>query len=219
MTSDRVIRIAIADDHELMRSGLALLFESVPDIEVVGLASNGEEALAIAERLQPDVILMDVQMPVLDGISATAAITKLDAGPRVLILTTFENDAYVFDALHSGASGFLLKRTEPDSLLDAVRVVAEGSALLSPSVTQSLIEEFVSTGRRGRSVHSGIESLTRRETEILVALAQGLSNAEIADELVIAESTVKTHIKRVLMKLGARDRVQAVIAAYEAGLV
>lgn len=217
-----MIRVAIVDDHELMRTGLAMTFDAVPDVEVVGFAEDGRRALALAVETRPDVMLVDVQMPVVDGLSATASITALEDPPRVIILTTFENDDYVFEALRSGASGFLLKRTEPERLIDAVRLVAEGSALLSPSVTKSLIEKFVSIDRAADAdgaLAGNVGELTERETEILVAMAQGLSNAEIAAELFIAESTVKTHVKRVLMKLGARDRAQAVVAAYQSGLV
>jgi len=218
--SDRV-RVVIADDQALVRAGLKMVFEVEPDIEIVGEAADGDEAIAIAERTQPDVILMDVRMPKHDGLEATRRL--LDGrknGPRVLMLTTFDRDEYVYEALRAGASGFVLKDIPPERLVDAVRVVASGQALLSPSIARRLIEEFVrrpptSARRRPRE----IEDLTPRELEILGLVARGLSNSEIAARAFVSELTVKTHVSRILMKLGLRDRVQAVVYAYENGLV
>ena len=213
-------RVLIADDDHLMRAGLAAVLESDGEIEVVGQASTGREAIALTRRREPDVVLMDVQMPDLDGIEATRQLTGEGwAGnqARVLILTTFENDEYIFGGLRAGASGFLLKRTRPEDLIRAVHTIAAGESLLSPSVTRRVIEHMAEQPSP-RTGGSSTEELTPREREVLELLAGGLSNAEIAGELVIEESTVKTHVKRVLMKLGLRDRVQAVIFAYEHGL-
>src|SRR5215475_8477327 len=218
--SERV-RVVIADDQALVRAGLKMVFEVEPDIEIVGEAADGDEAVAIAERTQPDVILMDVRMPRHDGLEAAKRL--LDGrkdGPRVLMLTTFDRDEYVYEALRVGASGFVLKDIPPERLVDAVRVVASGQALLSPSITRRLIEEFVrrpptSVRQRPRE----IEDLTPRELEILGLIARGLSNSEIATRAFVSELTVKTHVSRILMKLGLRDRVQAVVYANENGLV
>ncbi|HTU86853.1 MAG TPA: response regulator transcription factor [Solirubrobacteraceae bacterium] len=212
--------VLIADDDHLMRAGLTAVLESDADIEVVGQASTGREAVALTRRREPDVVLMDVQMPDLDGIEATRELIsagRAGSQVKVLILTTFEEDAYIFGGLRAGASGFLLKRTRPEDLIRAVHTIAAGESLLSPSVTRRVIDRMAhhppsDVGARG------VDELTPREREVLELLAGGLSNAEIATELVIEESTVKTHVKRVLMKLGLRDRVQAVIFAYENGL-
>ncbi|MGM7643279.1 response regulator [Nocardia sp. JW2] len=211
------IRVLIADDQELVREGLSVLLDSQPDIDVVGQVADGEQAVRETERLAPDVVLMDVRMPVCDGIEATRRITA--AGPaKVIVLTTFDLDAYVYSALRAGASGFLLKESSARSLGEAVRVVATGEALLAPSVTRRLLSEFA---RQGQSVRSAEKAagLTARETEVLVLIARGLSNAEIAGEMVISEQTVKTHVGRILDKLQLRDRTQAAIYAYETRLV
>jgi DNA-binding NarL/FixJ family response regulator len=197
-----------------------MVLEAHDDIEVVGEASNGEQAIDGARRLRPDVVLMDIRMPELDGIAATRKITTGEAGheARILILTTFDVDDYVYDALAAGASGFVLKDVRAEQLVDAIRVVARGDALLAPAVTKRLINDF-SRARPARADVPGIDELTVREREVLGLMARGLSNAEIAEELVLGETTVKTHVARVLMKLGLRDRVQAVVLAYESGLV
>jgi DNA-binding NarL/FixJ family response regulator len=212
------VRVMVVDDQALMRTGFRMILDTAEGIEVVGEAANGLEALAEAERCRPDVVLMDIRMPELDGVEATRRLTERDPGPRVLILTTFDLDEYVYSAIRAGAAGFLLKDTPPDQLIDAIRIVAVGDALLSPSITRKLVEEFA---RSARSVlrAPGLDDLTERETEVLVAMARGLSNAEIAESLYVGETTVKTHVGRVLMKLGVRDRVQAVVAAYESGVV
>ena len=213
------IRVAIADDQELVRTGFALILDSEPDIEVVGGAANGREAVTMCRSTRPDVVLMDIRMPEMDGIAATRELLDDDACPtRVLILTTFDLDEYVYDAVTAGASGFLLKDTPADDLVKAVRVVASGDALLAPSVTRRLIERFTSETNSYAST-PGLDDLTERETEVLALMARGHSNQEIATALFLGETTVKTHVSRVLMKLGVRDRVQAVIAAYESGLV
>jgi DNA-binding NarL/FixJ family response regulator len=213
------IRVAIADDQELVRTGFTLILDSEPDIEVVGGAGNGREAIAVCRRTRPDVVLMDVRMPEMDGIAATRELLADDTCPtRVLILTTFDLDEYVYDAVTAGASGFLLKDTPADDLVKAIRVVASGDALLAPSVTRRLIERFTRETNAYAST-PGLDDLTDRETEVLALMARGHSNNEIATELFLGETTVKTHVSRVLMKLGVRDRVQAVIAAYESGIV
>ena len=211
--------MVIADDQGMVRSGFTTLLNSEPDIEVVGEAVNGQEAITRAIQLRPDVILMDVRMPVLDGLQATRQITAMDGAPRVLVLTTFDLDDYVYQALRWGASGFLLKDASARELAEAVRVVAAGDALLSPSVTRRLIAEFARMGAPRGPSRKTLQDLTERETEVLALVARGLSNAEIAGRLVVAEQTVKTHVSRVLMKLGLRDRTQAVVLAYETGLV
>jgi DNA-binding NarL/FixJ family response regulator len=212
------VRIVVADDHEVVRSGFAELLDSQPDLSVVGTASNGRDAVEISRELGPDVVLMDIRMPGMDGIEATRLVTRAGPGaPRVLVLTTFDLDEYVYDALRAGASGFLLKDVTAEKLFDAVRVIAVGEALLAPSVTRRLISEFA--GRPDAKPAPAFADLTPRETEVLRLVAEGLSNAEIAARLVVTEETVKTHVSRVLSKLGLRDRTQAVVAAYETGLV
>ncbi len=212
------IRILIADDQSLVRAGFRLVLENHPDMEVVGEASNGHEAVHSTARLKPDVVLMDIRMPVLDGIAATAQITA-NHPARVLVLTTYDLDEYVYDALQAGASGFLLKDTPPEQLADGIRSVADGEALLAPTVTRRLIEEFARIGRTRATRPDELDELTPRELEVLRHLARGQSNAEIATALVLSETTVKTHVTHVLGKLGLRDRVQAVVLAYESGLV
>ena len=214
------IRVVLADDEQLVRAGLRLILESEDDIEVIGEAGNGTEAVELTRALDPDVVLMDVQMPGMDGLEATRRITALgrkDAS-RVLILTTFEVDEYVYEALRAGASGFLLKRTPAADLVAAIHVVAHGDALLAPSVTRRLIDQFARRPAANADARA-LGELTAREREVLVLVARGHSNAEIADELVLSEGTVKTHVKRIFMKLGLHDRAQAVIFAYDAGLV
>jgi DNA-binding NarL/FixJ family response regulator len=222
------IRILIADDDQLVRAGLRMMIETQDDLAVVGEAGDGREAIAMAHRLRPDVVLMDIRMPGIDGIEATREIVAANgdgdddrlSGPRVLILTTFELDEYVYEAVRAGASGFLLKRTPPEDLLEGLRLTAAGEALLAPSVTKKLMVEFARTTHGPTNEHSAqrIDRLTDREHDVLVLMARGLSNREIASELYVAESTVKTHVKRVLMKLDLRDRVHAVVFAYESGL-
>ena len=212
------IRVVVADDQGMVRSGFTVLLNAQPDIEVIGEAVNGREAIARAADLQPDVILMDVRMPVLDGLQATREITALPDPPKILVLTTFDLDDYVYEALRSGASGFLLKDASANELADAVRLVAAGDAMLAPGVTRRLIAEFARMGAP-RGPNRKLEGLTERESEVLALVARGLSNAEIAERLFVAEQTVKTHVSRILMKLGLRDRTQAVVIAYETGLV
>jgi DNA-binding NarL/FixJ family response regulator len=212
-------RVLLADDQQMVRAGFRMILESEPDIEVVGEAENGEQAAAATRRLRPDVVLMDIQMPGVDGLQATRRITgSAELASRVVILTTFELDEYVFEALQAGASGFLLKNAPPEELLQAVRVVAAGDALLAPSVTRRIIEHFARRPPKPE-VGARLESLTQREREVLVMLARGRSNAELAAELFVTEGTVKTHVSSLLAKLGLRDRVQAVVLAYESGLV
>ena len=213
------IKVLIADDQAMVRAGFRMVLNAETDIEVVGEAGDGEQAVAAAKRLRPDIVLMDIRMPRLDGIQATQRL--LDATgpvPRVLILTTFDLDEYVYEALHGGASGFLLKNAPPERLVEGIRVVAQGEALLAPSVTRRVIEEFVHQPR-GANRPSELEELTAREREVLALLAHGRTNQEIATELVVSRGTAKTHVARVLGKLGLRDRIQAVIFAYENGLV
>jgi DNA-binding NarL/FixJ family response regulator len=212
-------RVLIADDQALVRAGFRKLLESTEGIDVVGEASDGREALDQARRLLPNIVLMDIRMPRLDGIEATRRLTADDTGARVLILTTFGLDDYVYDALRAGASGFMLKDAPPEELLAAIEVVARGDALIAPAVTRSVIEEFVRRSPAATPAPPPIEELTEREREVLELLARGLSNAEIAERLVVSAGTVKTHVAHVLAKLGLRDRVQAVILAYESGLV
>ena len=213
------IRIIVADDHHVVRTGFAALLDTQPDFTVVGTACDGTEAVRICRELSPDVVLMDVRMPVMDGIEATRQLAD-DPGPRVLILTTFDLDEYVFDALRAGASGFLLKDVTAERLFEGVRVVAAGEALLAPAVTRRLISEFTRLRPRPDAPPSGaLAALTPRETQVLRLVAEGLSNPEIAARLVVTEETVKTHVSHVLTKLGLRDRTQAVVTAYETGLV
>ena len=213
------ISVVIADDQGMVRSGFSVLLNAQPDIEVIGEAVNGQEAIARAAELRPDVILMDVRMPVLDGLHATRAITAMPDPPKILVLTTFDLDDYVYEALRAGASGFLLKDASATELANAVRLVAAGDALLAPGVTRRLIAEFARMGAPRSPTRKQIEGLTERESEVLALVARGMSNAEIADHLVVAEQTIKTHVGRILMKLGLRDRTQAVVLAYESGLV
>jgi DNA-binding NarL/FixJ family response regulator len=212
-----VIKILVADDQRLVRSGFRLILEADPGLEVVGEASDGLEAVALAEELQPDVVLMDIRMPNLDGIAATERLLAGPDPPRVLVLTTFDLDEYVFAALRAGASGFLLKDAPEEQLLAAIRLAAEGGALFSPSVTRRLIERFAQT--HAAAPPPEVESLTGRELDVLRLVARGLTNAEIAQELIVSEHTVKSHVARILQKLNLRDRTQAVIAAYESGLI
>jgi len=211
-------RVLIADDDHLMRAGLAELLTSDPTIEIVGQAASGREAIERTRRLDPDVVLMDVRMPDLDGIAATAELTRTAPATRVLILTTFEQDDYIFGGLRAGASGFLLKRTRPEDLISAVHTVAAGDALLSPSVTRRVIERMSRQPTPDLTGQARLDELTAREREVLALIARGLSNREIAAELVVEESTIRSHVKRVLAKLGLRDRVQVVIFAYETGI-
>jgi DNA-binding NarL/FixJ family response regulator len=213
-----VTRVLIADDDGLMRAGLVELLAGEPDIEIVGEASTGREAVERARRLDPDVVLMDVRMPDLDGIGATRELTVAAPGARVLILTTFEQDDYVFGALRSGASGFLLKRSRPEELIAAVHTVAAGDSLLSPSVTRRVIDRMAQQPMPELAATAKLDQLTRREREVLELIARGLSNREIASQLFVEESTVRTHVKRIQMKLQLRDRVQIVIFAYESGV-
>ncbi len=214
------IKVAVVDDQELVRTGFRMIVDAEPDMTVVGVAADGNRALELVERSAPDVVLMDIRMPGLDGIDATRAIHDRHAGTRVLVLTTFDLDEYVFAAVRAGASGFLLKDTPPEDLVRAVRVVASGDALLDPGVTRRLIEEFGRAPSAPEPVHDDrIDRLTEREGEVLELMARGLSNAEIANELFLGETTIKTHVGRVLMKLEVRDRVQAVVVAYETGTV
>ncbi|MEU6974587.1 MULTISPECIES: response regulator transcription factor [unclassified Streptomyces] len=214
------IRVLIVDDQMMVREGFSVLLGAMPDIEVVGEAVNGREAVAQVAALHPDVVLMDIRMPELNGIDATREIVAADADAKVLVLTTFDLDEYVYQALRAGASGFLLKDASARQLADGVRVVAAGEALLAPTVTKRLITEFARSAVSPRPpAMAQIGELTERETEVLVLIAQGLSNVEIADHLVVAESTIKTHVSRILVKLGLRDRTQAAVFAYEARLV
>jgi DNA-binding NarL/FixJ family response regulator len=213
------VRVVVVDDQELVRTGFRVILDSEPDIEVVGEASDGREAIEVAGRLGPDVVLIDIRMPHLDGLEATRRIvTDPERGPRVLILTTFNLDEYVYEALRSGASGFLLKDGPAEQLISAVRVVARGDALLAPQITRRLIAEFA---RYSPQTHKPeqLKALTERELEVLKLVARGLSNAEIAGELYVSETTIRTHVGRMLTKLGLRDRVQAVVLAYETGLI
>lgn len=214
------IGILIADDQALVRAGFRMILEAEQDIRVLAEAKDGAEAVEAARRVRPDIVLMDIRMPKLDGLEATRRImAATDQPPRVLMLTTFDLDEYVFDALHAGASGFLLKDVPPEQLVAGIRVVSEGDSLLSPTVTRRLIESFVRDHPRAVKPPAQLQELTPREAEILGLVARGLSNAEIAEELVVSGTTVKTHVARVLFKLGLRDRVQAVVLAYETGVV
>jgi DNA-binding NarL/FixJ family response regulator len=216
-----VIRVVLADDQALVRAGFRMLLDAEPDIEVVGEAGDGAGALDIIHKARPDVVLMDIRMPEPDGLEATRLISASPVltNVKVLILTTFEMDEYVFEALRAGASGFLLKDTEPEDLLRAVRVVAAGEALLAPSVTRTLIREFANRPERRAVAPDSLSLLTDREREVLAAVAGGLSNEEIAEELVISPATARTHVSRIMVKLGARDRAQLVVVAFQSGLV
>ena len=222
------ISVLVVDDDTLVRAGLRMMIETQGDLVVAGEAANGEEAVALAEDLGPDVVLMDIRMPGMDGIEATRRITSAvasgdDSPPRVVILTTFEIDQYVYEAVRAGASGFLLKRTPPEDLMAGIRTIAQGDALLSPSITRRLMREFAratDTGGHPTDVtNRDLNQLTDREREVLIHIGHGLANREIARELNLGESTVKTHVKRILMKLSLRDRVHAVVYAYETGLL
>jgi DNA-binding NarL/FixJ family response regulator len=213
------IRLVIADDQALVRSGFRLIVDARPDLEVVGEAEDGEQAVALVDELEPDVILLDIRMPNLDGIEATKQIVASGSGTRILVLTTFDLDEYVYGAIRAGASGFLLKDVRPGELVDAIRVVASGNALLGPTAVERLLRRFSVPVDDHPMATAAVGSLTDREAETLRLLANGLSNAEIAATLVVSETTVKTHVSNLLRKLGVRDRVQAVIAAYDAGVV
>jgi DNA-binding NarL/FixJ family response regulator len=211
------IRVVLADDQPLVRTGLRMILSDVEDIAVVGEAANGREAVDLASKTAADVVVMDVRMPEMDGIEATRLVSALPGPPRVLVLTTFDLDDVVYEALRAGASGFLLKDAPEERLCAAIRIISDGGSLFAPSVTRRLIEEF--SRRSPAGAPAALGTLTERETEVLVLVARGLSNAEIATELFVSENTVKTHVARMLMKLGLRDRVQAVVTAYESGLV
>ncbi|HEX2503745.1 MAG TPA: response regulator transcription factor [Miltoncostaeaceae bacterium] len=220
MTAAPPIRVVIADDQALVRDGFGMILDAQPDIEVVAEAADGREAIETAREVRPDVVLMDIRMPGVDGIEATRRLTADGEGaPRVLMLTTFDQNEYVYEAMKAGASGFLLKDVRREELVNAVRVVAAGDALLAPTLTRRLIEDFVRRPPPGAAPAGPIADLTDRESEVLRLVARGLSNAEIAAELVVSEATVKTHVARILSKLGLRDRIQAVVLAYESGFV
>ncbi len=212
-----MIRVVVVDDQELMRVGFRMVLGAQADIDVVGEAGDGAQAIRMAEELRPDVVLMDVRMPVLDGVEATKRIVEAGTA-RVLVMTTFDLDEYVYSALQGGASGFLLKDTQPDHLVSALRAVASGDAVVSPSVTRRLLDRFVGGGGKPMRDAAELDVLTEREREVLVLIAKGLSNLEIAETLFLSEATVKTHVGRILSKLNLRDRVQAVVLAYETGL-
>jgi DNA-binding NarL/FixJ family response regulator len=217
-----MIRVLLVDDQSLIRTGFRMILDAEEDIDVVGESADGTQAIDSVKRLKPDVVLMDIRMPEMDGIEATRRIVSTanaEEPVRVLMLTTFDLDEYVYDALRAGASGFLLKDVPAEQLANGIRLVAEGDSLLAPSVTRRLIEEFSKTQRADAPPPASFDELTARELEVLRLIARGMSNAEIADELVVSETTVKTHVTRVLLKLGVRDRVQAVVTAYESGLV
>ncbi len=214
-----MVRVLVADDQALVRGGFRMILEAQGDIEVVGEAADGREALAHARELVPDVILMDVRMPVLDGIAATREIVAAGVSTRVLVLTTFDQDEVVYDAMKAGASGFLLKTVPPDRLAEAVRVIAAGDALLGPLITRRLVQQYVRRPPPGLAVPPELADLTGREREVLRLIARGRSNSEIAADLVVGDATVKTHVNHILGKLRLRDRVQAVVLAYECGLV
>ncbi len=214
-----MIRVLLADDQALVRGGFRSILETQPDVEVVGEAEDGHDAVRQTAATDPDVVLMDIRMPRLDGIAATAEILKAPSPPKVLILTTFDLDDYVYEALRAGASGFLLKSAPPRELADAIRTVHSGDALLAPQITRRLIQDYVTRPRTTTDRGAGFERLTPREHEVLMLIARGCSNAEIGAELFLSEPTVKTHVTRILSKLGVRDRVHAVVLAYESGLV
>ena len=214
-----MIRLVVADDQELVRDGFCSILGREPDLQVAGQAADGVEAIAATARTRPDVVLLDVRMPVMDGLQAGRRILAAAGAPRVLMLTTFDADEYVYEALRFGASGFLLKDVRSGELVEAVRTVAAGQALLSPSITRRLIERFVRAGPGSAPPPAAVTALTPREREVLLLIAEGLSNAEIAERLYLSEATVKTHVNRLLSKLSLRDRVQAVVLAYETGLI
>jgi DNA-binding NarL/FixJ family response regulator len=218
-----VIRILLVDDQVLVRAGFRMILDAEPEMEVIGEAADGREAIDQVRALRPDVVLMDIRMPELDGLEAARRILSgepEEGAPKILMLTTFDLDEYVYQALRAGASGFLLKDTPPEQLVSAIHVIADGEALLSPSVTRRVISEFVKgAGPKPQAQFPRLQDLTARELEVMTAIARGLSNAEIAKSLFVSETTVKTHVARILMKLGLRDRVQAVVLAYEAGVV
>lgn len=213
------IRLVVADDQALIRSGITLILHTAGDLEVIGEAADGATAVAAVRRLQPDIVLMDIRMPGMDGIDATREIARSGSPTKVVMLTTFDQDEHVFDALQAGASGFLLKSSPAASLVAAIQLAAEGGTLFSPAITRRLVETYVHRPRPGAQIPAALGELTDRELEVLRKLASGCSNAELADALYLSEATVKTHVSHILMKLGLRDRVQAVIAAYESGLV
>jgi DNA-binding NarL/FixJ family response regulator len=213
-----MIRVVVADDQAVVRSGLQIILESEADIEVVGEAADGRAAVELVRRLEPDVVMMDIRMPVMDGIAATREIVLSASKSRVLVLTTYDLDEYVYEALHAGAAGFLVKTDPPERLVEGVRVVAAGEALLAPEVTRRLIDQFVASAAP-RTPAPQLALLTERELEVMHRVAEGRSNAEIADALFISEGTVKTHVARILAKLELRDRVQVVVFAYDSGLV
>ncbi|WP_088313992.1 response regulator transcription factor [Kineosporia sp. R_H_3] len=219
--TSRPIRVLLVDDDALVRAGLSMILASAPDLLVVGEAADGADAVPAVRAHRPDVVLMDVRMPRTDGLAATAAVTALDGAPRVVVLTTFGLDEYVFRALEAGASGFLLKDTPPRDLVEAVRVVARGDAMLSPGVTRALVERFAASAQDGRraAALARLQPLTDREREVLVAVGHGLSNAEVGRSLFMSEATVKTHVSRLLLKLGCSNRVQVAILAHDAGLL
>jgi DNA-binding NarL/FixJ family response regulator len=215
-----MVRILLADDQAMVRAGFRMILETEPDLDVVGEADDGEQALAAARRTHPDVVVMDIRMPRLDGVAATRRLlAELDPPPHVVMVTTFDDDDYLYEALRAGAGGFLLKNAPPEELVEAVRTVASGEGLLSTTVTRRVIEEFARRSPRESPPPDALAELTERELEVLRLMARGLSNAEIAEQLVITPGTAKTHVGRILMKLDLRDRVQAVVLAYETGLV
>jgi DNA-binding NarL/FixJ family response regulator len=213
------VAILIADDQALVRAGFRMILEADPNLRVVGEASDGRQAIEVTRSTKPDIVLMDIRMPVMDGLEATRQISASNDPPRVVVLTTFDLDEYVFEALLAGASGFLLKDVAPEELLAGIRTIAQGDSLLSPSVTRRLIEAFVSDHHSPTEPPPELQDLTARELEILRLMARGLSNAEMAEQLIVSSTTIKTHVARVLNKLGLRDRVQAVVLAYETGVI
>jgi DNA-binding NarL/FixJ family response regulator len=213
-----VITVLVVDDQPLVRAGFRMILSSQPDMEVVGEAQDGAEALAMVKSLTPDIVVMDIRMPIMDGVTATRELALASHGPRVIVLTTFDTDAEAFAALQAGASGFLLKNAPPEDLLAAIRVVAAGDAVVAPRITRKLLDRFAGQFTIVRD-KGALAHLTDREREVVLLVANGLSNAEIAQRLVVAEATVKTHVGRILTKLGLRDRVQIVVLAYESGLV
>ena len=214
-----MIRVVLADDQALLRAGFRMILEAQPELQVVGEAGDGREVLEVARRTTPDVVLMDIRMPGIDGIEATRRLLASGGSARILMLTTFDLDDYVYQAMRAGASGFLLKTAPPHQLTAAIRDAAAGDVLVAPDITRRLVEEFVQRPRPGISGPPGLDGLTARELEVLQLIAGGLSNAELAEELHVSQATVKTHVARILTKLGLRDRVQAVVIAYESGLV